>query len=68
MGGTALSSPIALNFTLQPVSEEPSVDTSNVTLREYTSSSSDGSYTSDHGVDLSNISVSLSDTRVVLIM
>ena len=38
------------------------VSTSNVTLREYTSSSSDGSYTSDHGVDLSNISVSLSDT------
>ena len=33
-----------------------------MTLREYTSSSSDGSYTSDHGVDLSNISVSLSDT------
>ena len=31
-----------------------------MTLREYTSSSSDGSYTSDHGVDLSNISVSLS--------
>ena len=33
-----------------------------MTLREYASSSSDGSYTSDHGVDLSNISVSLSDT------
>ena len=33
-----------------------------MTLREYTSSSSDGSYASDHGVDLSNISVSLSDT------
>ena len=32
-----------------------------MTLREYTSSSSDGSYTG-HGVDLSNISVSLSDT------
>ena len=61
-GSTALSSPVALDFTLQPVSEEPTVDTSNVTLREYTSSSSDGSYTSDHGVDLSNISVSLSDT------
>ena len=32
-----------------------------MTLREYTSSSSDDSYTSDR-VDLSNISVSLSDT------
>ena len=33
-----------------------------MTLRDAASSSSDGSYTSDHGVDLSNISVCLSDT------
>ena len=26
-GSTALSSPVALNFTLKPVSEEPSVNT-----------------------------------------
>ena len=66
-GGAGIVFSGNLDFTLQPVSEEPTFDTSNVTLREYTSSSSDGSYTSDHGVDLSNISVSLSDT-IVLIM
>ena len=46
-----------MNFSLDPVSEEPDVSASNLSLNEDTDAS--GSYS---GVDLTNISVSLSDT------
>ena len=56
-GSTATSDTYALNFSLDPVSEEPDVSASNLSLNEDTDAS--GSYS---GVDLTNISVSLSDT------
>ena len=54
-GSTATSDTYALNFSLDPVSEEPDVSASNLSLNEDTDAS--GSYS---GVDLTNISVSLS--------
>ena len=40
-GSTALSSPVTLDFTLQPVSEEASSEVQNINLIEFTNSTVD---------------------------
>ena len=74
-GSTALSSPVALDFTLQPVSEEASSEVENISLIEFTNSTVDDTraeyltlYDNNPSYErpsLSNISVSVGDATSV---
>ena len=59
-GSTATSAASAIDFTLAPVSEEASASSNDVSVVEFTNSSVDNVAT--YKTDLSNITVSLSDT------
>jgi hypothetical protein len=59
-GSTATSATSSINFTLTPVSEEASASSNDVSVVEFTNTSVDNVAT--YKTDLSNITVSLSDT------
>ena len=74
-GSTATSDTYALNFSLDPVSEEASADVQNVSLLEYTNSTTDDTHSeyltlydnnpSYERPALSNISISVADATNV---